>query len=179
MTRLKERYHETVVPALMEEFAYVNSLQVPRLTKITVNIGLGEAVTNIKVLERAQQELATVTGQWPVVARARKSIAGFKLREGMPIGTFVTLRRQRMWEFLDRLLNVALPRVRDFRGVNPRAFDDNGNYNLGVREQIIFPEIKVDQVDKIKGMNISIVTSAETDTEARELLKGLGMPFRD
>lgn len=178
MTRLLQHYRDDIAGQLQSEFQYRNVRQVPSLIKISVNIGLGEAVQNIKVLERAQEELATITGQRPVIRRARKSIAGFKLREGMPIGVAVTLRRAKMWEFFDRLVNVALPRVRDFRGVSPKAFDGGGNYNLGIREHIIFPEVKVDKVDKIKGMNVAIVTSAERDEEAYALLKHLGMPFR-
>lgn len=178
MARLWDFYKEECVPAMMQEFKYKSSMQVPRLKKIIVNMGLGEASQNIKILDSASAELAAITGQKPVVTRARKSIAAFKLREGMPIGCMVTLRRDKMFEFLDRLVNVALPRVRDFRGVSDKAFDGRGNYTLGIKEQIIFPEIDYDKIDKIKGMNITIVTSAPTDEEAKFLLKRLGMPFR-
>ncbi|MCU0673330.1 MAG: 50S ribosomal protein L5 [Myxococcota bacterium] len=176
--RLKKMYHDEVVGGLMKEFQYANPMQVPRLQKIVVNMGLGEAVANAKIIESAQVELGAITGQKPVVTKARKSIAGFKLRQGMPIGVMVTLRQDRMWEFLDRLVTFALPRTRDFKGVSPKAFDGRGNYTLGIREQIIFPEIDYDKVDKIKGMNISFVTTATTDEQARALLRGLGMPFR-
>ena len=176
--RLLDQYNEQVAKQLMETFNYDNVHEVPRLVKISVNIGLGEAVQNSKVIEGARESLAAITGQYPVVARAKNSIAGFKLREGMPIGVFVTLRRARMWEFFDRLVNVALPRVRDFRGVSPRAFDGRGNYNLGMKEQIVFPEVSVDTVDKVRGLNISIVTTAQNNDEGRELLRLLGMPFR-
>lgn len=176
--RLRGIYTETVVPALQEEFKYGNPHQVPRLTKVVVNMGLGEAVQNPKIIEAAQQELSQIVGQRAVITRAKKSIAGFKLREGMPIGVSVTLRRDRMWEFLDRLMNVALPRVRDFRGVNGKGFDGKGNFSMGVREHIIFPEIDYDKTDKIKGLNISVVTTARTDEEAHALLRHLGMPFR-
>jgi large subunit ribosomal protein L5 len=178
MTRLYDFYKEECVPAMMQEFRYKSSMQVPRLKKIIVNMGLGEATQNIKILDSASAELAAIAGQKPVITRARKSIAAFKLREGMPIGCMVTLRRDKMFEFLDRLLNVALPRVRDFRGVSDKAFDGRGNYTLGIKEQIIFPEIDYDKIDKIKGMNITIVTSASTDEEAKFLLRRLGMPFR-
>ena len=177
--RLQRRYQEEIVPALMKEFGWKNPMQVPRLEKITVNMGLGEALQNAKLLEAAQEELAAITGQRPVLTRARKSIATFKLREGQAIGCMVTLRKERMWEFLDRLISIALPRVRDFRGVSGKAFDGHGNYTLGVREQIIFPEIDYDKVQKIKGMNISIVTTARTDEESKALLRALGMPFRN
>jgi large subunit ribosomal protein L5 len=163
---------------MMQEFKYKSSMQVPRLTKVVVNIGLGEAIQNIKLLESAQAELGAVTGQKAVVTRAKKSIAAFKLREGMPIGCMVTLRRDRMYYFLDKLMNVVLPRVRDFRGVSERAFDGRGNYTLGIKEQIIFPEIDYDKIDKVKGMNITIVTSARTDEEGRFLLNLMGLPFR-
>ena len=163
---------------MMQEFKYKSSMQVPRVQKVVVNIGLGEAIQNIKLLESASEELGTVTGQKAVVTRAKKSIAAFKLREGMPIGCMVTLRRDRMYYFLDKLLNVVLPRVRDFRGVSEKAFDGRGNYTLGIKEQIIFPEIDYDKIDKVKGMNITIVTSAPTDEEGRFLLKLMGMPFR-
>jgi large subunit ribosomal protein L5 len=177
-SRLKEYYLSSVVPALRDQFKYRNLMQVPRLTKIVVNMGLGEAIHNAKVLESAQQEMALITGQWPVLRRAKKSIASFKLREGMIIGCKVTLRRDAMYHFLDKLINIALPRVRDFRGVNPRGFDGRGNFSTGIREQIIFPEIDYDKIDKIRGMNITLVTSAHSDEEARQLLEHLGMPFR-
>ena len=176
--RLCEYYRTECVPRMMQEFRYKSPMQVPRLKKVVVNIGLGEAIQNIKLLESASAELTAVTGQKPVVTRAKKSIAAFKLREGMPIGCMVTLRRDRMYYFLDKLMNVVLPRVRDFRGVSERAFDGRGNYTLGIREQIIFPEIDYDQIDKVRGMNITIVTSAPTDEEGRFLLKLLGLPFR-
>ncbi len=177
-SRLKEYYEKSVVPALMERFTYRNPMQVPGLKKIVVNMGLGEAIQNPKVIEAAQQEMSVITGQWPVLRKARKSIASFKLREGMTIGCKVTLRRETMYHFLDKLINVALPRVRDFRGVSPKGFDGRGNFSMGMREQIIFPEIDYDKVDKIRGMNITIVTSAKTDEEARELLAQMGIPFR-
>jgi large subunit ribosomal protein L5 len=176
--RLKEYYRDECVPQMMQEFRYKSPMQVPRLKKVVVNIGLGEAIQNIKLLESASVELTAVTGQKPVVTRAKKSIAAFKLREGMPIGCMVTLRRNRMYYFLDKLMNVVLPRVRDFRGVSEKAFDGRGNYTLGIKEQIIFPEIEYDQIDKVRGMNITIVTSAPTDEEGKFLLKLLGMPFR-
>ena len=173
-----EFYRTECVPQMMQEFKYKSSMQVPRLKKVVVNIGLGEAIQNIKLLESASAELMSVTGQKPVVTRAKKSIAAFKLREGMPIGCMVTLRRDRMYYFLDKLMNVVLPRVRDFRGVSEKAFDGRGNYTLGIREQIIFPEIDYDKIDKVRGMNITIVTSAPTDEEGKFLLKLLGLPFR-
>ncbi len=176
--RLKEHYRKTVVPALMKEFGYTNIMAVPRLEKITVNMGLGEASQNPKLMDGAVQELALITGQRPVVTRARKSIAAFKLRAGMTIGCMVTIRGDRMYEFLDRLMNVALPRVRDFRGLSTRSFDGRGNYTLGLRDQLVFPEIDYNKVDKIKGMNITITTTARTDAEGLALLKHLGMPFR-
>ncbi len=176
--RLLERYYQQVVPDLMERFKYRNAMQLPRLSKVTVNVGLGEALTNAKLLEGAVVELGQITGQKAVINKARKSIANFRLREGMSIGASVTLRRTRMWEFFDRLVNVALPRVRDFRGLPVRAFDGRGNYTLGIREQIIFPEVDYDKVERIQGMNVTIVTTAKTDDEARTLLGGLGMPFR-
>jgi large subunit ribosomal protein L5 len=176
--RLAERYNSDVAPKLMKRFGYKNQMQLPRLKKIVVNVGLGEATANPKLIESTVQEITAITGQKPVVTRARKSIANFKLREGVPIGVMVTLRRERMWEFLDRLVSISLPRVRDFRGVSARAFDGAGNYTLGLKEQIVFPEINFDKVDKVKGMNITIVTSAETNEEAKELLTQLGMPFR-
>jgi len=177
-SRLRDFYKKAVVPALTERFKYKNPMQVPTLSKIIVNMGLGEAIQNPKVLEAAQQEMALVTGQWPVLRKARKSIATFKLREGMTIGCKVTLRRDTMYHFLDKLINVALPRVRDFRGVSPKGFDGRGNFSMGIKEQIIFPEIDLDKIEKIRGMNITLVTSANTDEEARELLGQLGMPFR-
>jgi large subunit ribosomal protein L5 len=176
--RFREKYSKEVVPALMKRFGYDNPNQVPKLEKIVINMGLGEAVGNPKLIESAVTELTAICGQKPVVTRAKKSIATFKLRQGMPIGVKVTLRRERMWEFLDRLVTLSLPRVRDFRGTSPRAFDGAGNYTLGLKEQIVFPEIDFDRVDKIKGMNITVVTTAKTNEEAKELLAGLGMPFR-
>ena len=176
--RLRRKYHEQVVKALMQDHGYDNPMQVPRLQRIVVNMGLGRAVGEPKIIEAAAKELAVLTGQKPVVTRAKKSIAGFKLREGMPIGVKVTLRRERMWEFMDRLVSLALPRVRDFRGISPRAFDGAGNYTLGLKEQIVFPEIEFDKVDQVRGMNITFVTTATTNDEARGLLSKLGMPFR-
>ena len=176
--QLHEKYLTDVVPTLREEFSYGNVMEVPRLEKIVVNVGLGEAIQNPKAIEYAVKDLALVTGQKPVVTKARRSIANYKLREGMNIGAMVTLRSRRMWEFLTRVLNVAVPRVRDFKGLSPKAFDGRGNYSLGVKEQIIFPEINYDDIDKIRGMNITIVTTAPTDEEARALLRHLGMPFR-
>jgi large subunit ribosomal protein L5 len=176
--RLKEHYQKNVVPALTKEFGYTNVMAVPKLEKISVNVGMGEATQNAKLMDGAVAELAQITGQKPVVTRARKSIAAFKLREGMSIGCAVTLRGDRMYEFLDRLMNVALPRVRDFRGVSTKSFDGRGNYTLGIREQLIFPEIDYAKVEKTKGMNISITTTARTDAEGVALLKQLGMPFR-
>jgi large subunit ribosomal protein L5 len=178
MTRMQEFYQKDVVPQLMKAFGYKNRMQVPRLEKITLNMGLGEAVSNVKILDSAVEELSLIAGQKAVITKAKHSIAAFKLREGMPIGVTVTLRRGPMLEFFDKLVNVALPRVRDFRGISGKAFDGRGNYSLGIREQIIFPEINLDKIDKIKGMNISIVTSAKTDEEGKELLRLLGMPFR-
>jgi large subunit ribosomal protein L5 len=176
--RLHGKYKQDVVPALMKRFSYTNVMQVPRLKSIVLNMGLGEAVGNPKLIDAAVGELTQITGQKPVVTKAKKSIATFKLREGMPIGAKVTLRRERMWEFLDRLVTLGLPRVRDFRGVSAKAFDGAGNYTLGLKEQIVFPEIDFDKVEKIKGMNITFVTTAGTDEEAKELLANLGMPFR-
>ncbi|RJR41198.1 MAG: 50S ribosomal protein L5 [Deltaproteobacteria bacterium] len=176
--RLQEYYRQECVPKMMQEFKYRSSMQVPRLQKIVINMGLGEAIQNIKLLESGAQELAAITGQKAVVTRARRSIAAFKLREGMPIGCMVTLRRDRMYHFLDKLVNIVLPRVRDFRGVSDKAFDGRGNYTLGIKEQIIFPEIDYDKIDKVKGMNISIITSARTDEEGKYLLKLMGLPFR-
>ena len=176
--RLQNKYKDEAIEGLQSQFGYGNIMQVPRLEKVVVNMGLGEAIQNAKVIDAAVADLAQITGQRPVVCRARKSIASFKLREGMPIGVKVTLRSQMMWEYLDRLINVALPRVRDFKGVSRKAFDGRGNYSLGLKEHIIFPEINYDSIDKIRGMNVTIVTTAETDDEARALLELLGMPFR-
>jgi large subunit ribosomal protein L5 len=179
MSQLKERYEKEVVPRLIETFKYKNKMQVPKVEKVVLNMGLGEAIQNIKVLETAAEELKAIAGQQPVITKAKKSIAAFKLREGMPIGCMVTLRHARMYDFLQKLINVALPRVRDFRGVSGKAFDGRGNFALGIREHIIFPEIDYDKIDKIKGLNVSIVTSARTDEEGKELLRLLGMPFRN
>jgi large subunit ribosomal protein L5 len=176
-TRLQERYRETVKPALMQEFGYRNPLQVPRLDKIVVNMGVGEAVQDAKKIDAAVADLSAITGQRPIVIRAKQSIATFKLRQNMPIGVKVTLRADRMYEFLDRLITVALPRVRDFRGVSPKSFDGRGNYALGLREQLVFPEVDYDRVDTVRGMDVVIVTTAKTDDEARSLLKGFEMPF--
>jgi large subunit ribosomal protein L5 len=178
MSRLRDRYQKDVVPALKKEFGYRNVMAVPRIQKVVVNMGLGEATSNAKLVDTGADELARITGQRPVTRRAKKSIAAFKVRKGMPIGTMVTLRGERMWEFLDRLMNIALPRVRDFKGVSPRGFDDRGNYTLGLRDQLIFPEIDYMKVDKARGMNVSVVTTAKTDGEARKLLQYIGMPFR-
>ena len=178
MVRLKQKYREEIAPSMLQEFTYGSPMAVPRVDKIVVNMGVGEAITDGKLLDGASDELSRITGQKPSVTKARKSIANFKLREGMSIGTRVTLRGDRMWEFLDRLMNLALPRVRDFRGVSRKGFDGRGNYTLGIRDQTIFPEINYAQVQKIKGMNVSIVTTAKTDDEARWLLGKLGMPFR-
>ena len=175
--RLKERYKNEVVPALVQEFGYGNVMQAPRLEKVTVNVGLGEAVQNAKALESASGDVATITGQHPVITRAKKSIANFKLREGMPIGVMVTLRGDRMWEFMDRTINATLPRIRDFQGVSPNSFDGRGNYSLGIREQVIFPEIDYDKIDKIRGMQLTICTTARSDEEGKRLLELLGMPF--
>ena len=179
MSQLKDRYEKEVVPKLIEAFKYKNHMQVPKLKKVVLNMGLGEAIQNIKVLETAAEELKLIAGQQPVITKAKKSIAAFKLREGMPIGCMVTLRHDRMYDFLQKLINVALPRVRDFRGVSGKAFDGRGNYALGVREHIIFPEIDYDKIDKIKGLNVTLVTTARTDEEGRTLLRLLGMPFRN
>jgi large subunit ribosomal protein L5 len=179
MSRLQETYEQDLMPALTKEFRYTSPMQVPRLEKIVLNIGLGEAIQNIKVLDAAMEELALIAGQRPVVTRARKSIASFKLREGMPIGCMVTLRKGRMYDFFDKLVNVALPRVRDFRGLSDKALDGRGNFTLGIKEHIIFPEIDYDKIDKIKGLNITIVTTAKTDEEGKALLKMMGMPFRN
>lgn len=175
--RLRERYENEVAPALRERFGYSSPMQVPRLQKIVLNMGLGEARQNAKLLEAAQAQLATIAGQQPSVRRARKSVASFKVREGMPVGVSVTLRRARMWEFLDRLTSIAVPRIRDFRGLSPRSFDGRGNYSMGVKEQLIFPEIDYDSIDEVRGLDITIATSAQTDREAFELLLRLGMPF--
>lgn len=178
MVFLEEKYKKECVPELMEHFGYENSHQVPKIEKVILNMGLGEAIENPKIIDSAVEELTFISGQKPVVTRAKKSIAAFKLREGMPIGCCVTLRRRRMYDFLTKFINIAIPRIRDFRGVSPKAFDGKGNYTLGVKEQIIFPEIDYDKIDKIKGMNVTIVTSAKTDDESRYLLDVLGMPFR-
>jgi large subunit ribosomal protein L5 len=179
MAKFKEHYQQNVIPALMKRFNYRNVMEVPRLEKIVVNMGLGEAIQNIKILDSAAQEMSGITGQKPVITKAKKSIAQFKLRKGLPIGCMVTLRKERMYEFFNRLVNTALPRVRDFKGISGKSFDGRGNYALGIREQLIFPEIHYDKVDKIKGMNIVIVTTAKTDEEGKELLRLLGMPFRN
>lgn len=178
MNRLKDRYQKEIIPVLMEKFNYSSIMEVPKIEKIVVNMGIGDAVTNSKALDAAVEELALITGQKPLITRAKKSIAGFKLREGMPIGAKVTLRADRMYEFLDKLISVSLPRVRDFRGVSKKAFDGRGNYTLGIREQLIFPEIDYDKVTKVRGMDIVVVTTANTDEEARELLTLIGMPFK-
>jgi large subunit ribosomal protein L5 len=178
MARLYEMYQQEIVPRLIEQFKYKNVMQAPQIEKIIVNIGLGEAVQNPKALDGAINDLTAITGQKPIITKARKSIAGFKLREGMPIGCKVTLRGERMYEFLDKLINLDLPRVRDFRGVSPQAFDGRGNYSLGIKEQTIFPEIEYDKIDKVRGLEVVIVTTAKTDEEARALLKNMGMPFR-
>ena len=179
MSRLKERYEKEVVPALKKEFGYTNAMAIPKIEKIVVNMGLGEATQNAKIVDTGVDEIAKITGQKPVTTRAKKSIAQFKVRQGMPIGAMVTLRGERMWEFVDRLISVALPRVRDFRGVSPRGFDGRGNYTLGLKDQLLFPEIDYMKVDKARGMNISFVTTAKTDEESRKLLQLLGMPFRN
>ncbi len=176
--RLRERYNQEIAPALAKEFGMTNPMRTPRLEKIVINMGIGEAIANAKILDTAADELTAITGQKPVITRAKKSIATFKLRKGMPIGVMVTLRGDRMYEFLDRFVSVALPRVRDFRGISPKAFDGRGNYTVGIREQLIFPEIDFNKVDKARGMNISIITTAPNDEEARALLRSLGMPFR-
>ena len=178
MNRLKNKYRTEVVPALTKEFGYKNVMAVPKISKIVVNMGLGEATGNAKIIDTGTDELARVTGQKPVTRRAKKSIAQFKVRQGQPIGTMVTLRGERMWEFLDRLVSIALPRVRDFKGVSPKGFDGRGNYTLGLRDQLLFPEIDYMKVDKARGMNVSVVTTAKTDEEARKLLQFIGMPFR-
>jgi len=179
MSRVKERYLREVMPALMKEFGYTNVMAVPKITKVVLNMGLGEATQNVKIVDVAQDELGRIAGQKAVVTRARKSIAQFKVRQGMPIGTMVTLRGERMWDFLDRLIAVALPRVRDFRGVSAKGFDGRGNYTLGLKDQLLFPEIDYMKVDKARGMNISVVTTAKSDEESRKLLQLLGMPFRN
>ena len=178
MARLQEQYKAEIVPKLKEKFGYRNVMQVPKLSKVVVNMGLGDAIENVKVIETAAAEIAIITGQKPVVTKARKSIANFKLREGVPIGVMVTLRRDQMYNFIDKLIAIALPRVRDFKGVSPRGFDGRGNYTLGIKEQIMFPEVNYDKIDKIRGMNITIVTTARTDEEGLELLRLMGMPFR-
>lgn len=177
--RLKAVYQDTIVPKLMDQFKYTNIHQVPKLVKVTVNRGMGEAAQNAKALEASLAEIGVITGQKPVVTRAKKAIAGFKIRQGMPVGIMVTLRSDRMYAFLDRLINLALPRIRDFRGISPKSFDGRGNYTLGIREQLIFPEIDYDSIDQIRGMDISIITTANTDEEGRALLKEMGMPFRE
>jgi large subunit ribosomal protein L5 len=179
MARLKEVYTKEIIPQLMKEFGYKNVMQVPKIEKIVINMGLGEAIQNVKILDSAAEEISTISGQKAVITKAKKSIASFKLRQGMPIGCMVTLRKDRMYEFLDRLMNISLPRVRDFKGVSGKGFDGRGNYSLGIKEQLIFPEIDYDKVDKVKGLNISIVTTAKTDEEGKSLLKILGMPFRN
>jgi large subunit ribosomal protein L5 len=179
MAKFRQVYQEKVVPALIKRFNYKNGMEVPRLEKIVINMGLGEAIQNVKILDSAAQELSQITGQKSVITKAKKSIAQFKLRTGMPIGCMVTLRKERMYEFFNRLVNIALPRVRDFKGLSGKSFDGRGNYSLGIREQLIFPEIHYDKIDKVKGMNIVIVTTAKTDEEGKELLKLMGMPFRN
>ncbi len=178
MSALREKYNGEVIPALREKFGYQNVMEVPRLEKVVINVGLGEAVQNPKVIDAVIDDIRTITGQQPVVTKAKKSIAGFKLREDMRIGVKVTLRGARMYDFVDRLINIALPRVRDFRGVSPKSFDGRGNYTMGVKEQLTFPEVDYDQIDKVRGMDISIVTTAKNDEEAREMLKLMGMPFK-
>jgi large subunit ribosomal protein L5 len=178
MLDLKDKYQQEAVPKLIEEFGYKNRMQVPRLEKVVLNMGLGEAIQNPKILDSAVRELAQIAGQKPIITRARKSIAAFKLRAGMPIGCMVTLRKQRMYDFLTKLINIAIPRIRDFRGTSRKAFDGRGNYSLGIKEHIILPEVDYDKIDKVKGMNITIVTTAQTDREALVLLESLGMPFR-
>ncbi len=177
MARLKDYYNSTVAPAMMKKFGYKSVMQIPKLDKVVINVGAGEAKENAKVIDAIMTDLATITGQKPVVCRARKSVANFKLREGMPIGVKVTLRNEHMYEFLDKFFNVSLPRVRDFRGINPNSFDGRGNYSTGIKEQLIFPEIEYDKIDKVRGMDINVITTAETDEEAKELLTLLGAPF--
>jgi len=179
MSDLKQYYENEVVPKLVEKFEYTNKMQIPKLEKVVLNMGLGDAIQNIKLLDSAAEELSLITGQKPVVTRAKKSIAAFKLREGMPIGCMVTLRRGKMLDFLNKLMNIALPRVRDFKGISGKSFDGRGNYSLGIKEHIIFPEIEYDKIDQIKGLNVTVVTTANTDAEGKELLKLLGMPFRN
>jgi large subunit ribosomal protein L5 len=179
MARLKEKYTNEIVAKLTADFKYKNVMEVPKIEKVVINMGLGEAIQNVKILDSAVEELTAISGQKTMITKAKKSIAAFKLRQGMPIGCMVTLRKDRMFEFIDRLLNIALPRVRDFKGVTPKGFDGKGNYSLGIKEQLIFPEINYDKIDKIKGLNITIVTTAKTDEEGRALLKYLGMPFRN
>jgi large subunit ribosomal protein L5 len=179
MARLKDFYVKEVAPALIKEFKYKNKMQAPKLVKIVLNMGIGDAIQNIKLLDNAAQELAMIVGQKAVITKARKSIATFKLRQGMPIGCTVTLRQDRMYEFFDRLVNVAVPRIRDFRGISPKSFDGRGNFSMGIKEQFIFPELDYDKIEKVTGMNVTIVTSAKTDNEARELLKRMGVPFRN
>lgn len=178
MSRLKERYNNEIIPALRERFGYANVNQVPRLEKVVLNMGVGEAVQDSKALDAAMEELAMIAGQRPAITRARKSVANFKIREGMPIGCKVTLRGDRMYDFIDKLISIALPRIRDFRGVSPRSFDGRGNYSLGIREQLVFPEVNYDQISQVRGLDVSIITTAKTDEEALELLRALGMPFR-
>lgn len=178
MPRLKDKYQNEVVPALMDRFKYKNVMMVPKINKVTINMGVGAAVQDAKAMDSAVKDLTAISGQKSVITRAKKSIAAFRVRQGMPVGCMVTLRGDRMWDFLDKLINVALPRIRDFRGVSPRSFDGRGNYSLGIREQLIFPEIRYDDVERVQGMNITIETTAETDEEGFELLKALGMPFR-
>lgn len=179
MARLKDIYIQEIVPKLMKDFNYTSVMEVPRVEKVVLNMGLGEAIQNVKILDSATEELGLISGQKAVITKAKKSIATFKLRQGMPIGAMVTLRKQKMFEFLDRLINISIPRVRDFKGVSSKAFDGNGNYSMGVKEQLIFPEINYDKIDKIKGLNITIVTTAKSDEECRALLKYMGMPFRN
>jgi len=179
MARLKDIYIQEIVPKLMKDFNYKSVMEVPRVEKVVLNMGLGEAIQNVKILDSATEELGLISGQKAVITKAKKSIATFKLRQGMPIGAMVTLRKQKMFEFLDRLINISIPRVRDFKGVSSKAFDGNGNYSMGVKEQLIFPEINYDKIDKIKGLNITIVTTAKSDEECRALLKYMGMPFRN
>ncbi len=178
MPRLKDRYEQEAVPGLMERFQYNNVMMVPRVNKVTINMGVGAAVQDAKAMDAAVQDLTLISGQKPVITKAKKSVAAFKIREGMPVGCMVTLRGERMWEFVDKLINVALPRIRDFRGLSPRSFDGRGNYTLGIREQLIFPEIRYDDLERVQGMNVVIETTAETDEEALEMLRALGMPFR-
>ncbi|HET6415645.1 MAG TPA: 50S ribosomal protein L5 [Polyangiales bacterium] len=177
--RLRKKYKDEIIPQLMKEFSFRNVMQVPKLDRVVINMGLGEAVQNAKLIESAVEELTAITGRKPIITRAKKSIATFKLREGMPIGVMVTLRGEQMYDFVDRLISIALPRTRDFKGISPKAFDGRGNYTLGIREQIVFPEINYDKIDRIKGMNVTFVTTAETDEQGRALLKSLGMPFRN